>query len=52
MESDDAQLGVRRIIRHLLEIITVFSTRLYGSRSRRNQKLIDCVRRAVQEAKC
>jgi predicted site-specific integrase-resolvase len=36
----------------VLEIITVFSARLYGSRSHRNQKLIDGVRRAVQEAQC
>jgi putative resolvase len=31
----------------VLEIITVFSARLYGSRSHRNQKLIDGVRNAV-----
>jgi len=36
----------------VLEIITVFSARLYGSHSHRNQKLIDGVRRAVQEAQC
>ena len=36
----------------VLEIITVFSARLYGSRSQRNQKLIDGMRRAVQEAQC
>jgi predicted site-specific integrase-resolvase len=36
----------------VLEIITVFSARLYGSRSHRNQTLIDGVRRAVQEAQC
>ncbi|MDB5745740.1 MAG: resolvase [Massilia sp.] len=36
----------------VLEIITVFSARLYGSRSHRNRKLIDGVRRAVQEAQC
>lgn len=35
-----------------LEIITVFSARLYGSRSHKNQKLLDGVRRAVQEATC
>ncbi|MDQ2821343.1 MAG: IS607 family transposase [Pseudomonadota bacterium] len=34
----------------VLEIITVFSARLYGSRSRKNQKLIDGVRMAVKEA--
>lgn len=35
----------------VLEIVTVFSARLYGSRSHRNQKLIDGVHAAVQEAK-
>ncbi len=36
----------------VLEIITVFSARLYGSRSHKNQKLIDGVRHAVREAQC
>jgi len=36
----------------VLEIITVFSARLYGSRSHRNRKLIDGVRQAVREAQC
>ncbi|MCY4599160.1 MAG: IS607 family transposase [Acidobacteria bacterium] len=34
----------------VLEIVTVFSARLYGSRSHRNRKLLDGVARAVQEA--
>ena len=34
----------------VLEIITVFSARLYGSRSRKNQKLLDGVKHAVEEA--
>jgi predicted site-specific integrase-resolvase len=33
----------------VLEIITVFSARLYGSRSRKNPKLIDGVKKAVEE---
>jgi predicted site-specific integrase-resolvase len=33
-----------------LEIITVFAARLYGSRSHKNQKLIDGVRCTVREA--
>ena len=33
-----------------LEIITVFSARLYGSRSRKNQQLVDGVKHAVEEA--
>ena len=32
----------------VLEIITVFSARLYGSRSRKNQKLLDGVKTAVE----
>ncbi len=36
----------------VLEIITVFSARLYGSRSHRNQKLIDGMRTAVKESQC
>ena len=35
----------------VLEIITVFSARLYGSRSRKNRKLLDDVKKAV-EASC
>jgi len=34
----------------VLEIITVFSARLYGSRSNKNQKLIDGMRTAVKDA--
>jgi putative resolvase len=34
----------------VLEIVTVFSARLYGSRSRKNQKLLDSVKSAVEEA--
>ncbi len=32
----------------VLEIITVFSARLYGSRSRKNRKLLDDVKQAVE----
>jgi putative resolvase len=38
------------LAKDVLEIITVFSARLYGSRSRKNQKLLDGVKRAVEEA--
>ncbi len=34
-----------------LEIITVFSARLYGSRSHKNRKLLDGIRKSVEEAK-
>ena len=36
----------------VLEIITVFSARLYGSRSGKNQKLLDDVKKVVEEAQC
>jgi predicted site-specific integrase-resolvase len=38
------------LAKDVLEISTVFSTRLYGSRSHRNRKLIDGVKQAVAEA--
>ena len=36
----------------MLEILTVFSARLYGSRSQRNQKLIEGIQDVVKEAQC
>ena len=38
------------LAKDVLEIITVFSARLYGSRSRKNQKLLDGVTRAVDDS--
>lgn len=38
------------LAKDVLEIITVFSARLYGSRSHKNQKLLDGVRKAVDDA--
>ena len=38
------------LAKDVLEIITVFSARLYGSRSRKNQKLLDDVKKAVQDS--
>jgi putative resolvase len=36
----------------VLEIITVFSARLYGNRSRKNKKLLDGVKKAVKDSGC
>jgi len=36
----------------VLEIITVFSARLYGSRSRKTQKLIEGMMVALEESQC
>lgn len=38
------------LAKDVLEIITVFLARLYGSRSRKNQKLLVGVKRAVEES--
>jgi putative resolvase len=40
------------LAKDVLEIITVFSARLYGSRSRKNQKLIEGVKKAVEDSGC
>lgn len=40
------------LAKDMLEIITVFSARLYGGRSRKNQRLLDGVRAAVENAAC
>lgn len=37
------------LAKDVLEIITVFSARLYGSRSRKNQRLLDDVKKAVED---
>jgi predicted site-specific integrase-resolvase len=38
------------LAKDVLEIITVFSARLYGSRSRKNQKLIEGMKKVVDDA--
>jgi len=40
------------LAKDVLEIITVFSARLYGSRSRKNQKLLESVKAAVESVSC
>ncbi|WP_063721487.1 IS607 family transposase [Rivularia sp. PCC 7116] len=38
------------LVRDMIELVTVFSARLYGSRSRKNQKLVDNMVKSVQES--
>ncbi|VVM08545.1 hypothetical protein MAMC_02262 [Methylacidimicrobium cyclopophantes] len=38
------------LAKDVVQIITVFSARLYGSRSRKNQKLLDGLKQAVEES--
>ncbi len=37
------------LVQDVLEIITVFSARLYGSRSRKNKQLLDNLKVAAEE---
>jgi putative resolvase len=37
------------LVQDVLEIITVFSARLYGSRSRKNKQLLDALKMAANE---
>ncbi|MBE9161828.1 IS607 family transposase [Microcoleus sp. N3A4] len=41
----------QELVQDMIELITVFSARLYGSRSKKNKKLIDGMTAAVNEAK-
>ena len=36
------------LVQDVLEIITVFSSRLYGARSRKNKKLLDALKEAAE----
>ncbi|PNJ93923.1 IS607 family transposase, partial [Cylindrospermopsis raciborskii C07] len=40
----------QELVTDMIELITVFSARLYDSRSRKNKKLLDNVAKAVQES--
>lgn|GEM_PF-1805142 len=40
------------LAKDVLEIITVFSARLYGSHSRKNKKLLESVKAAVGDTHC
>ena len=39
----------QELVQDVLELITVFSARLYGSRSKKNKKLIDTIANVVEE---
>jgi excisionase family DNA binding protein len=40
----------QELVTDMIELVTVFSARLYGARSRKNKKLIDCVSSAIEES--
>lgn len=41
----------QELVQDMIELVTVFSARLYGARSRKNKKLIDGISSAIDEAK-
>jgi putative resolvase len=49
-KSSDEVSFEQELVTDMIELITVFSARLYGSRSRKNKKLLDNVAKAVQES--
>lgn len=48
--SEDASFEEEELVQDVLEIIAVFSARLYGSRSRKNKTVLDALRAAANEA--
>jgi putative resolvase len=50
LNQGDETTFEEELVQDVLEIITGFSARLYGSRSRKNPKLLDGVKNAVEEA--
>lgn len=41
----------QELVQDMIELVTVFSARLYGARSRKNKKLIDGISSAIEEVK-
>ena len=50
LNQDEDTTFEENLAQDVLEIITVFSARLYGNRSPKNQKLLDGVKTAVAES--
>jgi predicted site-specific integrase-resolvase len=49
LNHDEDRTFEEELAHDVLEIITVFSARLYGSRSRKNQKLLEGMKHVVEE---
>jgi len=41
----------QELVQDMIELIQVFSARLYGARSHKNKKLIDGIAKAVEDVK-
>ena len=48
MNQGDQPSFEEELAQDVLEIITVFSARLYGARSKKNKKLLDTITQAVR----
>lgn len=49
-KSDEELSFEQELVTDMIELVTVFSARLYGARSRKNKKLIDGVSTAIEES--
>jgi len=49
-KGEDTSIFEEELAKDVLEIITVFSARLYGSRSNKNKRLIENMQKAVEDA--
>ena len=50
-KSNEEVTFEQELVQDMIELITVFSARLYGSRSKKNKKLIDGMSQAINEVK-
>ncbi len=50
-KSNEEVTFEQELVQDMIELITVFSARLYGSRSKKNKKLIDGMAAVVNEVK-
>ncbi|MCE7217072.1 IS607 family transposase, partial [Campylobacter coli] len=48
-QGDENVSFEEELAKDVLEIITVFSARLYGSRSKKNKKLLDSMQKAIND---
>jgi putative resolvase len=49
-KSDEEISFEQELVTDMIELVTVFSARLYGSRSRKNKKLLDGVSTAIEQS--
>ena len=50
INKDEDRSFEQELAQDVLEIITVFSARLYGARSKKNQKMLQTMKKAAEDA--